>query len=99
MRDVLTDLGIDVEAGGRMVEVWNKIDRLADDARLALVNSAERVALEERPILVSALTGEGTDDLLTVSSGASPPAGQRCMSTSHPKTERGSAGSIATRKC
>ncbi len=66
VRDVLTDLGIDVEAGGRMVEVWNKIDRLADDARLALVNSAERIALEERPILVSALTGEGTDDLLTV---------------------------------
>ena len=66
VRDVLADLGIDVEEGGRMVEVWNKIDRLSEEERQGLVNSAERVPLGERPVLVSALTGEGTADLLSV---------------------------------
>ncbi|MEP9378966.1 GTPase HflX [Aquabacter sp. CN5-332] len=66
VRDVLTDLGIDVEPGGRMVEVWNKIDLLPPDAREQLTNTAERIDLADRPVLVSALTGEGTDDLLDV---------------------------------
>lgn len=65
VRDVLADLGIDAEAG-RMVEVWNKIDRLAAEAREQLLNASERIDLADRPVLVSALTGEGTDDLLAV---------------------------------
>lgn len=66
VRDVLTDLGIDVEPGGRMVEVWNKIDLMPQEAREQLSNTAQRIDLADRPVLVSALTGEGMDDLLIV---------------------------------
>jgi len=64
VRDVLADLGIDVEAGGRLIEVWNKIDLLPAEAREQLENTAARAPQAERPVLVSALTGEGTDGLL-----------------------------------
>ncbi len=66
VRDVLTELGIEVEASGRMVEVWNKIDLLPEEAREQLSNTAGRIDLGDRPVLVSALTGEGTGDLLDV---------------------------------
>jgi len=64
--DVLTELGVDVEPGGRMVEVWNKIDRLQPEAREATLNSAARMSGPNAPVLVSALTGEGAADLLDV---------------------------------
>ncbi|MFG1417449.1 GTPase HflX [Xanthobacter sp. V0B-10] len=64
--DVLAELGVEVEPGGRVVEVWNKIDRLADEAREAVLNSARRVAGAQAPVVVSALTGEGSADLLDV---------------------------------
>jgi GTP-binding protein HflX len=60
---VLAGLGIDTEAADAPVlEVWNKADRLAVPA----LAEAERalVRREQRPVLVSALTGEGIDDLL-----------------------------------
>ncbi len=66
VKDVLTDLGIDIEASGRVLEVWNKIDLLSDAARDAMENTAARSDLADRPILVSALTGAGTSDLLDV---------------------------------
>ncbi|WP_454916674.1 GTPase HflX [Xanthobacter sediminis] len=64
--DVLTELGVEVQPGGRVVEVWNKIDRLEPEAREAVLNSAQRLAGVDAPVVASALTGEGTADLLDV---------------------------------
>jgi GTP-binding protein HflX len=61
---VLGQLGIEPGEGRRIVEVWNKIDRLDAPARERLVNLAERQPPERRPVLVSALSGEGADRLL-----------------------------------
>ncbi len=63
VRGVLEELGIDPENRGRLIEVWNKVDRLDPDARLQLANSAQRQPAEHRPVIVSALTGEGMDTL------------------------------------
>jgi GTP-binding protein HflX len=52
-------LGIDPNDEGRLIEVWNKIDRLDADGRTRLKNLAERLPAGQRPVLVSALTGEG----------------------------------------
>ena len=60
---VLIELGI-APADPRIVEVWNKVDRLDTDARARLVNMAERQPEEQRPVLLSALSGEGTDALV-----------------------------------
>ena len=48
----------------RLIEVWNKIDRLDADGRARLQNLAERQPADQRPVLVSALTGEGIDELI-----------------------------------
>ena len=70
--DVLGDLGIGprafdrageetpTDAGPPIIEVHNKIDRLTGDAR----SDAEGQAHREGAILLSALTGEGIDQLL-----------------------------------
>jgi GTP-binding protein HflX len=63
VEEVLRQLGIEPGEGRRMIEVWNKIDRLDDEARGRLINLAERQPAEQRPVLVSALTGEGIDFL------------------------------------
>ena len=63
VEEVLTALGIDPNDQGRLIEVWNKIDRLDADGRTRLKNLAERRPAGQRPVPVSALTGEGTDDL------------------------------------
>jgi GTPase len=60
---VLVELGIAPE-DPRIVEVWNKIDRLDAEARAGLVNMAERQPEDRRPVLVSAITGEGTEALV-----------------------------------
>jgi GTP-binding protein HflX len=60
---VLQALGIDPADQDRLVEVWNKIDRLDDTGRAALANLAERRPSDCRPVLLSALTGEGLDGL------------------------------------
>ena len=61
---VLDELGIDAaDRTGRLVEVWNKIDRLTPE------DLAERRAEAERaptPVLVSAREGTGTEDLLAL---------------------------------
>jgi GTP-binding protein HflX len=61
---VLRELDVDPNDRHRLVEVWNKIDCLDAEARARVVNVAARQRGEERPILVSALSGEGTDLLV-----------------------------------
>ena len=59
---VLGDLGIDtLPADNHILEVWNKVD-LIEPARLSeLQHDAARN--ERRPVLLSAVTGQGVDDL------------------------------------
>jgi GTP-binding protein HflX len=63
VEEVLRALDIDPNDNARLVEVWNKIDRLNADARAQMENVAERRG-DNRPVLASALTGEGLDTLL-----------------------------------
>jgi GTP-binding protein HflX len=60
---VLRDLGIEPE-DRRLIEVWNKIDRVDAAERTRLENLASRHGEDRAPVLVSALTGEGTDALI-----------------------------------
>jgi GTP-binding protein HflX len=63
--DVLRQLGI--EAGdARLVEVWNKLDRLGIADRERTMNLAARQTEEHPVVLVSALTGEGIDQLTSL---------------------------------
>jgi GTP-binding protein HflX len=59
---ILKDLGVDLTAK-RLIEVWNKVDLLDDEAALRLREVARRRE-DNPPILVSALTGQGADTLL-----------------------------------
>jgi len=61
---VLEELGIE-PSDRRLIEVWNKIDRLDANGRARLANMAERLPPERRPVIVSALMGEGIDHLIT----------------------------------
>ncbi len=59
---ILADLGIDEKDGAsRIIEVWNKIDRLEPQAHDALMQKAPH---SPNTIAVSAITGEGVDILL-----------------------------------
>ncbi|QFR32438.1 GTPase HflX [Ancylobacter sp. TS-1] len=64
VEQVLGDLDIDPDDDHRLIEVWNKIDRLDDEGKARLFNTAARREGDARPIPVSALTGEGMDVLL-----------------------------------
>jgi len=64
VEEVLSALGIDPNEERRLIEVWNKIDRLDADGRARLKNLAERRPEDQRPVLVSALSGQGIDDLV-----------------------------------
>ena len=57
---VLASLGLEEGSGPPQLEVWNKIDALGGDERVALIAEAAR---REDAIPVSALTGEGLDEL------------------------------------
>lgn len=62
--NVLSSLGVDVAGeAGRILEVWNKIDALNEETRLATERRAERGEGLARAVPVSALTGEGIDGL------------------------------------
>ena len=67
VENILRQLGVDphksAEQKPALIEVWNKIDRLNADERARVENLAERRAVEKRPALVSAITGEGIDAL------------------------------------
>jgi GTPase len=62
VENVLRELGIEPN-DKRLVEIWNKIDRLTSERRHELANIAERQPGERKPVLVSAVTGEGLDRL------------------------------------
>ena len=59
---ILADLGVDAADGKRVLEVWNKVDRLDETAR----NNLPRAGRDGAgvPVSVSALTGDGIDALL-----------------------------------
>ncbi|KJF74771.1 GTP-binding protein HflX [Agrobacterium arsenijevicii] len=64
---ILGDLGIDEkEAEKRIIEVWNKVDRLEPEAHDAIIERAEGRANIRA---VSAVTGEGVDALMDEISG------------------------------
>ncbi|WP_019173464.1 GTPase HflX [Pseudaminobacter salicylatoxidans] len=58
---ILTDLGVDPSDDKRIVEVWNKIDRLDEATRERLLD--ESAGEKSAPIAVSAVTGEGIEVL------------------------------------
>ncbi|MHA6684625.1 GTPase HflX [Mesorhizobium sp. A556] len=59
---ILTDLGVDPADPKRVIEVWNKIDRLDDGNRERLLAGGE-LAAPSPPIAISAVTGEGLEAL------------------------------------
>jgi len=66
VENILRQLGIDPHDANdwhTLIEVWNKIDRLDAPARARLQNLADRRQAESRPVLVSAITGQGLDTL------------------------------------
>jgi GTP-binding protein HflX len=58
---VLGELGIEPN-DRRLIEVWNKIDRLDGEAKTRFANLAQRQS-GRAPVLVSAVTGEGIEQL------------------------------------
>ena len=58
---ILAELDI-ADRADRIIEVWNKLDRLGAEQRAGLVDEEEM--REAAPLAVSALTGEGIDRLL-----------------------------------
>ena len=65
---VLSELGIAPE-DRRIIEVWNKIDRLDADGRERILNLVDRAPAEGRPVAVSAISGEGVDQLIAAVEG------------------------------
>jgi GTP-binding protein HflX len=63
VQGILRDLGIDPEDGERVIEVWNKADLLSGDERERQAALTELKPGASRPVLVSALTGEGMERL------------------------------------
>jgi GTP-binding protein HflX len=61
VEEVLRQLGVAPQDGERLLEVWNKIDRLDEDGHSRIRNLADRQPAGHRPVLVSALSGEGLD--------------------------------------
>jgi len=61
---ILSDLGIEPNDHRRMIEIWNKADLLSDERRAGLLQATLSRAADARPVLVSAVTGEGIDTLL-----------------------------------
>ncbi len=60
---ILGELGIEA-TDRRLIEVWNKIDRLDTEGRTCVQNLIERQPAERRPVAVSALSGEGLERLV-----------------------------------
>jgi len=61
---VLGELGIEPN-DPRIIEVWNKIDRLDANGRERILNLVERQPAERRPAAVSAVSGEGLEQLIS----------------------------------
>jgi GTP-binding protein HflX len=66
VQNILSQLGIEVAEGAdadRLIEVWNKVDRLAPEDRETWSNLAQRRPAGRQPVLISALSGQGLDEL------------------------------------
>ena len=61
--DVLSDLGVDDARRDNMIEVYNKIDQADSDRRIRIANLVKRTPLA---VAVSALSGEGVEELLAL---------------------------------
>ena len=61
---VLRQLGLNPSDEDRIIEVWNKVDRFDALEQERLANIAARQPEQRRPLLVSAVTGQGTSELL-----------------------------------
>ncbi|MFT4097406.1 MAG: GTPase HflX [Rhodoblastus sp.] len=61
---ILSDLGIEAQDHRRLIEVWNKADLLSPERRAGLLQATMSRPPEARPVLVSAMTGEGIETLL-----------------------------------
>ena len=70
VREVLAEIGLEPD-DPRVIEVWNKIDRIAPEDREALASRARRFGGKggAEALSVSALTGEGCADLLRLLAG------------------------------
>src|SRR5207245_8003551 len=64
VEEVLGQLGIGRQDERRLIDIWNKIDCLDPDSKARIHNLAARQSAETRPILISALSGEGVDRLV-----------------------------------
>jgi GTP-binding protein HflX len=60
VEDVLQSLGLAEEGAPPRIEAWNKVDLLSNEERNSLIKGAKR---RDDVIPISALTGEGLDDL------------------------------------
>ncbi|ABE39824.1 GTP-binding protein, HSR1-related [Rhodopseudomonas palustris BisB5] len=60
---VLRQLGVEADSG-RILEIWNKIDRFEPEQLEELRNIAARRSPDHPCFLVSAVSGEGVDDVL-----------------------------------
>ena len=82
---ILKDLGVD---GRPRLHVFNKVDRLTPDQKDSLLHPcANQNSIAGGPVLVSALTGEGIDDLLRRMDAALPVDPLVNMSLRLPLTE------------
>ena len=61
---ILEELEIDPGEGARFLEVWNKADVLDEDRREMLLRRARAGRGNDRPAVISALTGQGVGALL-----------------------------------
>ncbi|UXM94089.1 GTPase HflX [Bartonella sp. HY329] len=62
--DILKGLGVEVDDPERMIEVWNKVDRLEQAAQEQLQQTAQTAILPSIPL--SAIDGTGIDELTTL---------------------------------
>ncbi|MBY4892115.1 GTPase HflX [Rhodobacteraceae bacterium N5(2021)] len=76
---ILADLGVGEQSA--QLEVWNKLDLLDPDAQAARQVEADR---NEAIFAISALTGEGIDEMLTaISQSLSPPRTETVLELPH----------------
>jgi GTPase len=63
---ILVDLDVDASDEKRIIEVWNKIDRLDEGNRERLLADSAGSGKASPPVAISAITGEGIDALAAV---------------------------------
>lgn len=63
---ILSGLGIKKGDDKRVIEVWNKIDRLSEPMQDSAENLSSGRHGDAKPVPLSALTGQGTDELLAL---------------------------------